>query len=172
MVSVVQTLFFIGILCSHDVLIASSIVLATFITMEGVRLPTNTSCTAPCGTSIGTTTSMSRVFRKERRLLPDFAVSSLSIITGSMAGDFRFWIGMGIAAYGLCYFLVHDVFIHRRFSWFRNAKHPTSPPSEKHKVHHKQLGKEDGECFGMLWVPVRYFREARKAHEARTLTQG
>jgi beta-carotene 3-hydroxylase len=30
-----------------------------------------------------------------------------------------------------------------------------------HKVHHKHLTKEDGECFGMLFVPRRYLREAR-----------
>jgi len=27
-------------------------------------------------------------------------------------------------------------------------------------MHHKHLGKEDGECFGMLWVPIKYFKEA------------
>ena len=27
-----------------------------------------------------------------------------------------------------------------------------------HKVHHKHLGKEDGECFGMLFVPFKYFK--------------
>jgi beta-carotene 3-hydroxylase len=28
-----------------------------------------------------------------------------------------------------------------------------------HKVHHKHTGKEEGECFGMLWVPLRYYKE-------------
>ena len=32
-----------------------------------------------------------------------------------------------------------------------------------HKVHHKHLGKEHGECFGMLLVPFKYYKEARKA---------
>ena len=35
-----------------------------------------------------------------------------------------------------------------------------------HKVHHKHLGKEDGECFGMLIVPLKYIREAKKANNA------
>ena len=30
-----------------------------------------------------------------------------------------------------------------------------------HKEHHKHLTKEDGECFGMLFVPRKYLREAR-----------
>jgi beta-carotene 3-hydroxylase len=33
-----------------------------------------------------------------------------------------------------------------------------------HKVHHKHLGKEDGECFGMLIVPLKYYQEARKSY--------
>ena len=32
-----------------------------------------------------------------------------------------------------------------------------------HKVHHKHLQKEDGECFGMLWVAPKYIEEAKKA---------
>ena len=27
-----------------------------------------------------------------------------------------------------------------------------------HKIHHKHLGKKDGECFGMLVVPKKYFK--------------
>jgi beta-carotene 3-hydroxylase len=25
-------------------------------------------------------------------------------------------------------------------------------------MHHKHLGKEEGECFGMLWVPFKYYQ--------------
>ncbi len=28
-----------------------------------------------------------------------------------------------------------------------------------HKMHHKHLGKEEGECFGMLVVPFKYYRD-------------
>ena len=28
----------------------------------------------------------------------------------------------------------------------------------EYKIHHKHLGKEDGECFGMLNVPNKYFK--------------
>ncbi len=28
-----------------------------------------------------------------------------------------------------------------------------------HKIHHKHLGKEEGECFGMLFVPFKYFKK-------------
>ena len=71
-----------------------------------------------------------------------------------------FWIGLGISIYGLAYFLIHDVFIHRRIKWLRNIDSPYFRAIRKaHKVHHKHFNKEDGECFGMLWVPFKYFKK-------------
>ena len=104
-------------------------------------------------------------FEKNDAFFLIFAVpSAYCFITGSIHQDFRFWIGAGIALYGLAYFLVHDVFIHQRFPWFKRTKNAYFMAIRKaHKVHHKHLGKEDGECFGMLFVPPRYLREARKA---------
>ena len=75
-----------------------------------------------------------------------------------------FWyglpIGLGILAYGITYFTVHDIFIHQRFKIFRNAKNRYAKGVRRaHKMHHKHLGKEDGECFGMLLVPFKYFKK-------------
>ncbi|MBU3821392.1 sterol desaturase family protein [Flavobacteriaceae bacterium XHP0103] len=74
-----------------------------------------------------------------------------------------FWpglpIGLGIFAYGVSYFIVHDIFIHQRFKLFRNANNWYAKGVRRaHKMHHKHLGKEDGECFGMLIVPFKYFK--------------
>lgn len=75
------------------------------------------------------------------------------------------WIGFGIALYGVAYFLFHDVYIHRRLSWLRDINHPYFMAIRKaHKVHHKHRGKADGECFGMLIVPLKFFKEARTAY--------
>ncbi len=69
------------------------------------------------------------------------------------------FIGIGITVYGFTYFLVHDVFIHQRFKWLRNSDNFYFRAIRRaHKMHHKHLGKEDGECFGMLWVPMKYFK--------------
>lgn len=69
-------------------------------------------------------------------------------------------IGLGILAYGITYFTVHDIFIHQRFKIFRNANNKYAKGIRRaHKMHHKHLGKDDGECFGMLWVPLKYFRK-------------
>jgi beta-carotene 3-hydroxylase len=68
-------------------------------------------------------------------------------------------IGIGITAYGATYFLIHDLFIHQRIKIWRNTKNPYLTALRRaHKIHHKHLGKEDGECFGMLWVPFKYYK--------------
>lgn len=80
------------------------------------------------------------------------------------ATDPRLWIGFGIMLYGMAYFFVHDIFIHQRFKIFRRSDHPYFRAIRKaHKVHHKKMTKEDGECFGMLLVPMKYFMEAKRA---------
>jgi beta-carotene 3-hydroxylase len=90
-----------------------------------------------------------------------FAIPSILLFYFGLEGglNYRFFIGLGILFYGMAYFLVHDVLIHRRFKWFSKTKNPYLIGLRKaHKVHHKHLGKEDGECFGMLFVPFKYFK--------------
>ena len=73
------------------------------------------------------------------------------------------FIGVGITIYGFAYFMVHDIFIHQRFKFLRNSDNFYFRAIRRaHKMHHKHLEKEDGECFGMLWVPFKYFAEALK----------
>ncbi|MEQ9062902.1 MAG: sterol desaturase family protein [Vicingaceae bacterium] len=87
--------------------------------------------------------------------------SSIFIFLGSYLGlPILLAVGFGIAAYGLCYFLVHDVLIHQRIKWFRrNDNFYFRAIRKAHKVHHKKLDRHDGQCFGMLVVPLKYFRE-------------
>jgi len=69
-------------------------------------------------------------------------------------------IGIGIFSYGFTYFVVHDIFIHQRFKLFRNIDNRYARAVRRaHKMHHKHLGKEHGECFGMLFVPFKYFKK-------------
>lgn len=84
----------------------------------------------------------------------------LLMYLGSNAGfDFRFYIGLGITLYGMAYFLVHDIFIHQRLKVIRATKNPYLMAIRRaHKQHHKHIEKHNGECFGFLWVPVKYFR--------------
>ena len=74
--------------------------------------------------------------------------------------NFLFWIGLGITIYGFAYFFIHDIFIHQRFRWLRYTDNAYFRAIRKaHKTHDKYTQKEDGECFGMLWVPVVYFKK-------------
>ncbi len=88
----------------------------------------------------------------------------LFIMFGVMAGcDYKLFIGIGITIYGAAYFFVHEVVIHQRLKFFNRSKNWYLIALRKaHKAHHKHLSKEDGECFGMLIVPKKYYREALK----------
>ena len=83
-------------------------------------------------------------------------------------GEAGFWpglpMGIGIFLYGITYFLVHDIFIHQRFKLFRKANNRYAKGLRRaHKMHHKHLDKDKGECFGMLIVPWKYIsNELRK----------
>ena len=94
-----------------------------------------------------------------------FAVPSAAcyIVGSAVAGMFPlFFVGVGISLYGLAYFLVHDIFIHQRFKIFKRTQNRYLKAIRKaHKIHHKHLGPEDGECFGMLVVPPKYIKEAK-----------
>ncbi|SHI98798.1 sterol desaturase family protein [Flavobacterium terrae] len=71
-------------------------------------------------------------------------------------------IGVGIFVYGLAYFMVHDIFIHQRFKIFKNVNNRYARAVRRaHKMHHKHIGKQDGECFGMLLFPMKYYKEAK-----------
>lgn len=87
----------------------------------------------------------------------------ICFIIGYTDFTYPFWIGCGITLYGMAYFFIHDLFIHQRLKVLRKADSIYFRAIRKaHKVHHKHLGKEHGECFGMLWAPFKYFREAKK----------
>ncbi len=71
-------------------------------------------------------------------------------------------IGFGILMYGCAYFIVHEVIIHQRFKWFTRSNNTYIRAIRwAHKMHHKHLGKEDGESFGMLIVAKKYWDKVR-----------
>ena len=81
------------------------------------------------------------------------------------------FVGIGISIYGLIYFLIHDVYIHQRFKWFRQLDGWYSRGILRaHGAHHAKRTKEDGESFGLLIVDPKYFgkrvtRSPKKAVE-------
>lgn len=90
-----------------------------------------------------------------------FAIPTIILMYYGTVNGFNLWfyVAVGISLYGMAYFFVHDIIIHQRIKFLRNTKNPYLLAIRRaHKQHHKHLGKEDGECFGFLWVPMRYFR--------------
>jgi beta-carotene 3-hydroxylase len=72
-------------------------------------------------------------------------------------------IGTGIAMYGFAYFIVHEIIIHQRIKWFTKSNSRYIKAIRwAHKMHHKHIGKEEGESFGMLIVAKKYWDKVRQ----------
>lgn len=104
------------------------------------------------------------VFEKNDWFFVIFAIPSILLFYFGVSPELNslFFIGLGILCYGIAYFLIHDVLIHQRFKWFKKTKNRYLIGLRKaHKIHHKHLGKEHGECFGMLFVPMKFFKRPK-----------
>lgn len=104
-------------------------------------------------------------FEKNDFFFVVFAIPSIALFYFGIHPqlNFLFFIGLGILLYGIAYFVVHDVLIHRRFKWFNKTSNPYLIALRNgHNAHHRHKGKEDGECFGMLFVPWKYFKKSFK----------
>jgi len=103
-------------------------------------------------------------FEKNDSFFVVFAIPSMLLIYFGSNTEYTYllYIGFGILCYGIAYFLVHDVLIHQRFKWFKNTNNTYLKGLRKaHKIHHKNMGKEDSQCFGMLFVPFKYFQKPK-----------
>ncbi len=104
-------------------------------------------------------------FEKNDLFFIVFAIpSALCYMLGSLT-IYRelLFVGIGISIYGLIYFLIHDVYIHRRFTWFRQLDNPYSRAILKaHGAHHAVITKEAGESFGLLLVDLKYFKSNKE----------
>lgn len=77
-------------------------------------------------------------------------------------------VGLGILLYGIAYFFVHDIIVHQRVKWFSRSRNRYIRQLRwSHKMHHKHLGRKDGESFGFLFVEKKYRDKIRKDEELR-----
>ncbi|RWW96727.1 sterol desaturase family protein [Flavobacterium cerinum] len=100
-------------------------------------------------------------FEKNDYFFVIFAIPAIVLMYFGSLNHFNylFYIGVGVTLYGMTYFFVHDIFIHQRIEFLKNTQNPYLLSIRRaHKQHHKHLGKKEGECFGFLWVPIKYFR--------------
>ncbi|MEO0041137.1 MAG: hypothetical protein RL329_585 [Bacteroidota bacterium] len=106
-------------------------------------------------------------FEKNDRFFLVYAIPSMfCYIYGTLSPHFWvLFVGVGISLYGLAYFLIHDVYIHRRFDWFKHLDSDYSRAVLRaHGAHHAKQSKEDCESFGLLVIAPKFFgkRKAKK----------
>jgi beta-carotene 3-hydroxylase len=101
-----------------------------------------------------------KLFEKNDYFFVIFAAPGITgILIGFSNFSWSFWVGLGISLYGLAYFLIHDIFIHQRSKIFKYSSSKYLQALRRaHKIHHKNLDKENGENFGMLFFPLKYWK--------------
>ncbi len=100
-------------------------------------------------------------FEKNDYFFVIFALPTIALLYfGSVQElNYLFFIGLGVMLYGMAYFFIHEIFIHQRIHIFSRTENPYFKALRRaHKQHHKHTVKEDGECFGFLYVPFKYFK--------------
>ena len=99
-------------------------------------------------------------FQKNDYFFLIFAIPSIiCLAVGAESYNYLFFIGLGILLYGLAYFMIHEVIIHRRLPPPSKTKSKYIIAIRKaHKIHHKNRNKEHCINFGMLIVPIKYFK--------------
>jgi len=94
-----------------------------------------------------------------------FSIPSIAfIVLGSEFPNIRWlmFVGFGILAYGVFYFIFHDVIVHRRIKINYKAKSRYMKRiMNAHYIHHEVHTKEGARAFGFLYAPKKYEKEAK-----------
>jgi beta-carotene 3-hydroxylase len=87
-----------------------------------------------------------------------FSLPSIALIyLGTQGRPLALAAGLGMAAYGVLYFLVHDVIVHRRLRFpFALGSGYLRRIVRAHLVHHRTDRREDAVNFGFLIPPRGY----------------
>lgn len=87
------------------------------------------------------------------------SIAIVLLFLGVDSLDYRFWMGVGISIYGMLYFFIHDVLVHRRLKWFNRPQNKYLLGIFKaHQDHHATNKKHDAVSFGLFVVPKKYFK--------------
>lgn len=85
------------------------------------------------------------------------AISMGLVIYGMEKGSWLLWVGIGIAIYGVFYFIFHDIIIHRRVKIkFKTSSLYINRLIRAHKMHHKHPNRDHSEAYGFLYAPRKY----------------
>lgn len=82
------------------------------------------------------------------------------MLLGKSEFDYRFWIGSGISFYGIMYFVLHDMMIHKRMQGIKKPKNKyLKAIFEAHQAHHRSKEKNDAVSFGLFIIPKRFLNK-------------
>jgi len=97
-----------------------------------------------------------------------FAAVSIGFMYGGFEDPLRsilFALGTGIAVYGIFYFVIHDLFAHKRFVPFKSDSKIMKLIRRAHQNHHQSVGKKGQEPYGLFLFPYDEYPEyERKGH--------
>lgn len=83
-----------------------------------------------------------------------FAAISIALILTPSPYDAGYWIGIGIALYGLLYAILHDGFVHRRLPVWRVPRSGyVRRLIRAHHIHHITKTRDGAVAFGFLYAP-------------------
>jgi beta-carotene 3-hydroxylase len=81
-------------------------------------------------------------------------------------------VAVGIFAYGVFYFVFHDIIVHQRIKW-----RPSTRPQylqrmiHAHYIHHSKHTRDGCEAFGFLYAPPKYAPKKFSMRAERSQTQ-
>jgi beta-carotene 3-hydroxylase len=89
--------------------------------------------------------------RNDRYGLIASAVAACCFIAGNAV---LFWIGVGLAIYGVLYYVVHDGLVHQRWPFRLVPRHGyLRRLYQAHLLHHATAGRDGAVSFGFLYAP-------------------
>jgi beta-carotene 3-hydroxylase len=144
-----------------EIIVYITTILAVFVFMEGVAWFLHKYVMHGFGWFLHKDHHYPRKGRFERNDL--FAVffsliSFIFVLTGILSGFyFNLAVGVGIILYGIGYFLVHDVFFHKRVKiTYRPKSKYIKRILNAHGVHHAKSTATTGVNFGFLYASKKY----------------
>lgn len=83
-----------------------------------------------------------------------FALISLGLFVAGRAIPDLWWIGLGMASYGILYSILHDGLVHRRLPIGRVPRTGyIKRLVQAHRLHHATRTRKDAVSFGFLYAP-------------------
>lgn len=88
-------------------------------------------------------------------------VSIYLMISGSQMwlSSWQFGTGLGIALYGVLYFIVHDLYAHRRFFPISSSNWLMQLVKRAHQNHHQSISKKGQEPYGLFLFPYKEYED-------------